>query len=146
MQKETDEVITDENEEFSQLKDHSQKLLTQIKKSKDRKQCIQKLEQENQNIEKNLSKENEKNSCLKNLNQGLLEQIKRLKKRNLKIQTLKISTKSDNEENSRLKNHNISRHYYEVRFNSTFIKRPERPLKGDPLGKSMVNVKNAKRI
>jgi predicted RNase H-like nuclease (RuvC/YqgF family) len=55
MQKEFDEVITDKNKEISRLKDHSQKLLTQIKKSKDRKQCIQKLEQENQDLEKNLS-------------------------------------------------------------------------------------------
>jgi hypothetical protein len=39
----------------------------------------------------------------------------------------------------------ISRHYYEVIFNSTLIKRPERPLKGDPSRKSMVSVKNAKK-
>jgi hypothetical protein len=41
MQKEFDEVIKDKNEEISRLKEHSQKLLTQIKKSKDRKQCVQ---------------------------------------------------------------------------------------------------------
>jgi hypothetical protein len=67
MQKEFDEVITDKNEEISRLKDHSQKLLTQIKKSKDRKQCIQKLEQKNQDLEKNLSEKNEENSRLKSM-------------------------------------------------------------------------------
>ena len=54
MQKEFDEVITEKNEEISLLKDHSQKLLTHIKKSKDRKQSVQTLEQENQDLEKNL--------------------------------------------------------------------------------------------
>ena len=42
------------NDKISHLKDHGQKLLTQIKKSKYRKQCVQKLEQENQDLEKNL--------------------------------------------------------------------------------------------
>jgi hypothetical protein len=37
MQKEFDEVITEKNEEISRLKDHSQKLLTQIKKSRKKK-------------------------------------------------------------------------------------------------------------
>jgi hypothetical protein len=32
MQKEYDEVITDKNQEISRLKNHSEKLLTQIKK------------------------------------------------------------------------------------------------------------------
>jgi hypothetical protein len=54
MQKEFDEVIMEKNEEISRLKDHSQKLLTQIKKSKDRKQCVQKLEQENQGPRKEI--------------------------------------------------------------------------------------------
>jgi hypothetical protein len=40
MQKEFDEVIMDKNEEISRLKDHSKKLLTQIKNSKDRKKCV----------------------------------------------------------------------------------------------------------
>jgi hypothetical protein len=40
MQNEFDEVIMDKNEEISRLRDHTQKLLTQIKKSKDKKQCI----------------------------------------------------------------------------------------------------------
>jgi hypothetical protein len=106
MQKEFDEVITDKNEEISRLKDHSKKLLTQIKKSKDRKQCIQKLEQENQDLEKNLSEKNEENSHLKNLNQGLLEQIRKLKEEKLENPDIKDIDKSDNEENSHLKNHN----------------------------------------
>jgi hypothetical protein len=106
MQKEFDEVITDKNKEISRLKDHSQKLLTQIKKSKDRKQCVQKLEQENQDLEKNLSEKNEENSRLKNLNQGLLEQIRKLKEEKLENPDIKDIDKSDNEENSHLKNHN----------------------------------------
>lgn len=40
MQKEFDKVIMKKNKEISHLKDHSQKLLTQIKKSGDRKQCV----------------------------------------------------------------------------------------------------------
>jgi hypothetical protein len=39
-----------------------------------------------------------------------------------------------------------SRHYYEVRLNSTFIKRLERHLKGDSSGKLMVNIKDTKKI
>jgi hypothetical protein len=37
MQKEYDEVIVDKNQEISRLKNHSEKLLTQIKKSRDTK-------------------------------------------------------------------------------------------------------------
>jgi hypothetical protein len=77
VQKEFDEVVKDKNEAISCLKEHNQKLLNQIKKSKNSKQCVQKLEQEKDNLEKSLSeKKNEENSCLKNLNQRLLEQIK----------------------------------------------------------------------
>lgn len=47
MQKEFENVIVDKNKEICCLKDHSQKFLAQIKNSKDKKQCIQKLEQEN---------------------------------------------------------------------------------------------------
>jgi cell division protein FtsB len=80
VQKEFNQVITDKNEEISRLKDHSQKLLAQIKKSKDTKQCIQKLEQENQDLgRKKLSKKEEESSCLKNHNQNLFTQIKKLK-------------------------------------------------------------------
>jgi hypothetical protein len=98
MQKEFDEVIKDKNEEISRLKEHSQKLLTQIKKSKDRKQCVQKLEQENQDLEKSLSEKNEENSRLKNLNQELLEQIRKLKEEKLENPYIKDIVKSDNEE------------------------------------------------
>jgi hypothetical protein len=106
MQKEFDEVIKDKNEEIFRLKDHSQKLLTQIKKSKDKKQCLSKLEQENQDLGKKLSKKNEETSRLKNLNQGLLEQIRKLKEEKSENPDIKNIIKSDNEENSRLKNHN----------------------------------------
>jgi hypothetical protein len=64
MQKEFDEVITEKNEEISRLKDHSQKLLTQIKKSKDRKQCVQKLEQENQGPQKEIIRKKMKKPCI----------------------------------------------------------------------------------
>jgi chromosome segregation protein len=106
MQKELEEVIMYNNEEISRLKDHSQKLLTQIKKSKDKKQCVQKLEQEYQDLEKNLLETNEENSRLKNLNQGLVEQIKKLKEDKCENLDIKDIVKSDNEEKSRLKNHN----------------------------------------
>ena len=79
MQKEFDEVIKDKSEEISHLKEHNKKLLTQIKNSKVRKQCVQKLEQENQDLEKNLLRKNEENFRLKNLNHELLEQIRKLK-------------------------------------------------------------------
>jgi hypothetical protein len=42
----------EKDQEISRLKEHSQKLLNHIKKSKDTKQCVQKLEQENQDLGK----------------------------------------------------------------------------------------------
>jgi hypothetical protein len=79
MQKEYDEVIADKNQEISRLKNHSEKLLTQIKKSRDTKQRVQELEQENQDLGKKLSGNDEEASRLKNLNKKLLEQIKKMK-------------------------------------------------------------------
>jgi hypothetical protein len=73
MQKEYDEVIVDKNQEISRLKNHSEKLLTQIKKSRDTKKRVQELEQENQDLGKKLSGNDEEASRLKNLNQNLLE-------------------------------------------------------------------------
>jgi chromosome segregation ATPase len=93
VQKEFDEIITDKNEEISRLKNHSKKLLTQIKKLNDRKQCIQKLKQENQDLEKNLSRKNEDNSRLNNLNQGLLERIRKLKKEKIENSDIKVIDK-----------------------------------------------------
>jgi predicted RNase H-like nuclease (RuvC/YqgF family) len=66
IQKEYDGVIADKNEEISHLKEHSKKLLNQIKKSKDTKQCVQKLEQENQDLGKKLLEKDEEISRLKN--------------------------------------------------------------------------------
>jgi hypothetical protein len=40
MQKEYDEVIADKNQKISRLKNHSEKLLTQISKSRDTKQRV----------------------------------------------------------------------------------------------------------
>ena len=48
-------------------------------KSKEKKQCFQKFEQENQGLKEKLTKKEGKSSCLRNLNQNLLEQIKILK-------------------------------------------------------------------
>jgi hypothetical protein len=79
MQKEYDEVIADKNQEISRLKNHSKKLLTQNKKSRDTKQCVQELDQENQDLGKKLSGKDEEASHLKNLNKKLLEQIKKMK-------------------------------------------------------------------
>jgi hypothetical protein len=102
MQKEFDEVITDKNEEISRLKDHSQKLLAQVKKSKATKQSNQRLEQEKEDIEKeykkNLSTKDEENSHLKSLNQKLLEQIRKLK--DGKLDNLDIK----NADNQKMKN------------------------------------------
>jgi uncharacterized coiled-coil protein SlyX len=56
MQKEFDEVIAEKNKEISRLKDHSEKLLTRIKKSRKKKQCDSKLEQEKEDLEKELKK------------------------------------------------------------------------------------------
>jgi hypothetical protein len=69
IQKEYDRVIADKNEEILCLKDHSRKILAQIKKSKDTKQCIQKLEQENQDLGKKLSEKEEEGSRLMIFNQ-----------------------------------------------------------------------------
>jgi hypothetical protein len=89
MQKEFDEVIKDKNKEIYRLKEHSQKILTRIKKSKVRKQCVQRLKQENQDLKKNLSEKDKENSHLKNLNHELLEQIRKLKEEKLKNPDIK---------------------------------------------------------
>jgi len=65
--------------EISCLNDHNQKLLVQIKKSKDSKQCNYKLEQENQDLEKKSSEKDEGSCCPRNFNQRLLGQIKDVK-------------------------------------------------------------------
>jgi hypothetical protein len=108
MQKDFDEAIMDKNEEISRLKDHSQKLLTKIKKSKDKKQFVQKLEQENQDLKKKLLEKNEENSHLKNINKKLLEQIRMLKEEESEKGDKNKVDKSDKEENSCLKVHNQS--------------------------------------
>jgi hypothetical protein len=108
-QKEFDKVVIDKDEEISHLKEHSQKLLAQIKKSKDKMQCNQNLEQENQDLKKKLSEKDEENSSLKKLNQKLLEQIKRLKDEKPESQKPKNKfDKSENDEELFLKNHNQS--------------------------------------
>jgi hypothetical protein len=55
--------LTEKDQEMCRFKDHNKKLCTQIKKSKDTKQCIQKLEQENQYLIKKLSEKEKESSC-----------------------------------------------------------------------------------
>jgi hypothetical protein len=88
MQKEYDEVIADKSHEISRLKNHSEKLLTQIKKSRDTKQRVQELEQENQDLGKKLLGKDAEASRVKNLNQNLLEQIKKMKDESPRIKIL----------------------------------------------------------
>jgi hypothetical protein len=108
MQKEYDEVIADKNQEISRLKNHSEKLLTQIKKSRDTKQRVQELEQENQDLGKKLSGKDEEASRLKNLNQNLLEQIKKMKDEKPENRNIinKVGKSEDEEELSHLRVHN----------------------------------------
>jgi hypothetical protein len=108
MQKEYDEVIADKNQEISRLKNHSEKLLTQIKKSRDTKQRVQELEQENQDLRKKLSGKDEEASRLKNLNQNLLEEIKKMKDEKPENRNIinKVSKSEDKEELSCLRVHN----------------------------------------
>jgi hypothetical protein len=108
MQKEYDEVIADKNQEISRLKNHSEKLLTQIKKSRDTKQRVQELEQENQDLGKKLSGNDEEASRLKNLNKKLLEQIKKMKDEKPENRNIinKVGKSEDEEEISRLRVHN----------------------------------------
>jgi predicted RNase H-like nuclease (RuvC/YqgF family) len=108
MQKEYDEVIADKNQEISRLKNHSEKLLTQIKKSRDTKQRVEELEQDNQDLGKKLSGKDEEVSRLKNFNQNLLEQIKKMKDEKPENRNIinKISKSEDEEELSCLRVHN----------------------------------------
>jgi chromosome segregation ATPase len=103
-----DQDLLERDEEISRLKNHSEKLLTQIKNSRDTKQRVQELEQENQDLGKKLSGNDEEASRLKNLNKKLLEQIKILKderKKNLESKN-KDDKSEDKEELLRLKRHN----------------------------------------
>ena len=50
LQKLFDKVVDDKDEDISHLKDHSKKLLTQIKNSKGKIQINHKIEQENQEL------------------------------------------------------------------------------------------------
>ena len=103
---ELEEVISNKNKENSCLKEHNQKLFTQVRKCKAKKHQI---EQENEIFEKklneSLSGKEEEILCLKNINQNLLEQIKCLKVEKLEYQN---KVDSENEELLRLKNHNRS--------------------------------------
>jgi hypothetical protein len=77
-------------------------------KSKEKKQCFQKFEQENQGLKEKLIEKEEESSCLRNLNQKLLEQIKTLKderKENLESKN-KDGKSEDKEELLRLRRHN----------------------------------------
>jgi hypothetical protein len=78
-QEECDKIIIEKDEEISRLRNHNQKLLAKIMKSKEKKRCFKKFEQENQGLKEKLTEKYEESSCLRNLNHKLLEQIKSLK-------------------------------------------------------------------
>jgi predicted RNase H-like nuclease (RuvC/YqgF family) len=103
-----DQDLLERDEEILRLKNHSEKLLTQIKKSRDTKQRVQELEQENQDLGKKLSGNDEEASRLKNLNQKLLEQIKKMKDEKPENRNIinKVGKSEDEEEISRLRVHN----------------------------------------
>jgi predicted RNase H-like nuclease (RuvC/YqgF family) len=67
-QEECDKIIIEKDEEISRLRNHNQKLLAKMMKSKEKKGCFQKFEQENQGIKEKLTKKEEENPCLRNLN------------------------------------------------------------------------------
>ena len=84
-QKEVEKIVASKDEEITRLKNHSQDLITQIKKLK-REKILQEQIQEkfhqkevdlHNEFNKNLLEKNEENSHLKKLNQGLTEQIKK---------------------------------------------------------------------
>lgn len=99
------EKSTKNNKEIWRLRDHNEKLLSQIKKSNVKKQ---RLKQENESSDKelkvNLSEKEKENLCLKTLDQKLLEQIKNLKDK--EKDTKDKVNDSENDELSRLRNHN----------------------------------------
>jgi hypothetical protein len=107
-QEESDKIIIEKDEEISRLRNHNQKLLAKIMKSKEKKRFFQKFEQENQGLKEKLTKKEEESSCLRNLNQKLLEQIKSLKdERRENLESKNKDDKSeDKEELLRLKRHN----------------------------------------
>jgi hypothetical protein len=107
-QEECDKIIIEKDEEISRLRNHNQKLLAKIMKSKEKKWCFQKFEQENQGLKEKLTEKEEESSCLRNLNQKLLEQIKSLKdERRENLESKNKDDKSeDKEELLRLKRHN----------------------------------------
>jgi hypothetical protein len=107
-QEECDKIIIEKDEEISRLRNHNQKLLAKIMKSKEKKRFFQKFEQENQGLKEKLTKKEEESSCLRNLNQKLLEQIKSLKdERRENLESKNKDDKSeDKEELLRLKRHN----------------------------------------
>ena len=74
-----DKVFASKEEDISRLRDHNQKLLLQIKKTKNKVQCSQKLEEKIQAFQQKLLGKDEENSSMKRVNQELKEQIKKLK-------------------------------------------------------------------
>jgi hypothetical protein len=59
-QQECDKIIIEKDEEISRLRNHNQKLLAKIMKSKEKKRCFQKFEQENQGLKEKLTEKEEK--------------------------------------------------------------------------------------
>ena len=91
-QKEVEKIVAGKDEEITRLKNHSQDLITQIKKLKREKRSQEEIQEEfhqkevdlQNDFNKKLLQKNEEKSRLKILNQGLTEQIKKLKNEKLK--------------------------------------------------------------
>lgn len=78
VQKESKKDISNKDKEIYCLKEHSKKLLAQIKKLKNKKQANQKLEESNQHLENNFFQKDAEISHIRILNQRLFIQIKSL--------------------------------------------------------------------
>ena len=79
MHNEFDKVIIDKEKEISHLRYHDHKLFLQINKEKDKAQCNQKLEEENQDLQKKLLENIEENNHLKKRKRDLINHISKLR-------------------------------------------------------------------
>ena len=79
MHNEIDKFIIDHEEEISRLRDHNHKLLLLIKKTKEKTQYNQKLEEENQDLQNKILENIEENNHLKKHKQDLIDHIPKLK-------------------------------------------------------------------
>jgi hypothetical protein len=91
--KKFDNYSLEKDDEISHFKNHSQNLLIQTNKPKDKKWYNQKFERGSQDIKnkfnKNFLEKKDENACLSNINKRLFKQIKCLKMRSRRIKDLK---------------------------------------------------------